>query len=252
MRFKGNYMKQARIPFSHKSVVNIYIVYELNTISSTRNTDFPAQNCLFGAVKITKDTNTSHNQYFGYRICFDEGSNFSFGNIVNSKYIIIFGADMSFSSHATNKANNIYVLGKDFIQGINGTTIYAEKIYKHNFTEPNKKFVLSLYYNGYNSYLFVNGGEELQFKAKINGSNTTPPCFGNLSSDWSTTEATNTGLNGNVYEFAVKTIYDIHRYLMKLYEMFNLKKVVILVLMSVSSVLAAKHSVVLKDQECVV
>ena len=30
---------------------------------------------------------------------------------------------MSFSSHANNRANNIYVLGKDFIQGINGTTI---------------------------------------------------------------------------------------------------------------------------------
>ena len=45
---------------------------------------------------------------------------------------------MSFSSHSTNKANNIYVLGKDFLQGINGTTIYPEKNYKHNFTTPNK------------------------------------------------------------------------------------------------------------------
>ena len=45
-------------------------------------------------------------------------------------------------------------------------TIYAEKIYKHNFTEPNKKLVLSLHYNGDNSLLFVNGGEELQFKAQ--------------------------------------------------------------------------------------
>ena len=44
---------------------------------------------------------------------------------------------MSFSSHANNKVNNIYVLGKDFVQGINGTTIYAEYIYQHNFTEPN-------------------------------------------------------------------------------------------------------------------
>ena len=42
---------------------------------------------------------------------------------------------MSFSSHANNGANNIYVLGKEFIQGINRTTIYAEKLYKTNFTE---------------------------------------------------------------------------------------------------------------------
>ena len=73
---------------------------------------------------------------------------------------------MPFSSHSTNKASNIYVLGKDFVQGINGTTIHAEKIYKHNFTTPNKKFVLSLHYNGDNSYLFVNGEEELKFKTK--------------------------------------------------------------------------------------
>ena len=74
------------------------------------------------------------------------------------KNAIIFGADMSFSSHSTNKTNNIYVLGKDFVQGINETTNYAEKIYKHNFTTPNKRFVFSLHYNGDHSYLFVNGG----------------------------------------------------------------------------------------------
>ena len=134
---------------------------------------------------------------------------------------------MSFSSHANNKVNNIYVLGKDFIQGINGTTIYAENIYKHNFTEPNKKFVLSLHYNGDYSYLFVNGGQELKFKTKNSEIQKNLSCLGNLS-DWSSTESTKTRLYGNVHEFAVdyvplngslreKTIYDIHRYLMKKY-----------------------------------
>ena len=60
----------------------------------------------------------------------------------------------------------ILVLGKDFIQGINGTTIYAQKLYSINFTEKNKKFCLSLHYNGANSYLFVNGMEIHKFKAK--------------------------------------------------------------------------------------
>ena len=32
------------------------------------------------------------------------------------------------------------VLGKEFIQGVNGTTIYAEKMYSTNFTVTNKKF----------------------------------------------------------------------------------------------------------------
>ena len=61
-------------------------------------------------------------------------------------------------------SNNILVLGKDFIQGINGTTIYAEGMYTPNFTVSGKKFVLSLHYNGNNSYLFVNGKQVVKFK----------------------------------------------------------------------------------------
>ena len=34
---------------------------------------------------------------------------------------------MSFSIHANNRANNIYVLGDFLVQAINGTLIYAEK-----------------------------------------------------------------------------------------------------------------------------
>ena len=74
---------------------------------------------MFGAVKITEDPSDSdHNKYNGYGICFDEGSDFSFDNIVNGKNVIIFGAGMSFSSHERNRQNEIYVLGKDFIQGV--------------------------------------------------------------------------------------------------------------------------------------
>ena len=46
-------------------------------------------------------------------------------------------------------------MGENFVQGINNTTIYAEKIYKTNFTKHSKKFVLSLHYDGNNSYLFM-------------------------------------------------------------------------------------------------
>ena len=115
---------------------------------------------MFGAVKITKDVNTSHYRYYGYGICFERHSSFSFGNSLSAKNVIIFSCDMSFSNHANNRTNNIYVLGKDFIQGINETTIYAEKMYKTDFTEQNKKFVLSLHCNGDNSYLLVNGVEQ--------------------------------------------------------------------------------------------
>ena len=139
--FSGNYLKENKSIYPTKSAVNIYIVYKLDTIKSTRNTDFTIQNALFGAVKITEDPSDSdHNKYSGYGIAFDEGSDFRFGNNVNGKNVIIFGADMSFSSHERNRQKEIYVLGKGFIQGVTtvgptalsgrtskGTIIYAEK-----------------------------------------------------------------------------------------------------------------------------
>ena len=223
--FKSNYMKQNKVVYPNLSVINIYIVYKLDEINAKRNTDFSIQNALFGAIKITKDINTTHYKYNGYGICFDV----TLGNITNGKNVIIFGVDMTFSTHkGSNNLNSIYVLGRGEIQGLSTTgttsTIYAEKMYKTNFTEPNKKFVLSLHYNGDNSYLFVNGVEQLKFKTDINEIQKNLLCLGNLSSDWSITNSTNAGLYGGVYGFAVDyvpinngvgTIYDIHRYLMK-------------------------------------
>ena len=135
---------------------------------------------------------------------------------------IIFGADLSRSSHANNKENNILVLGKDFVQGISDTTIYAEKLYSINFTENNKKFCLRMHYNGDNSYLFVNGTEIYKFKAKDSEIITAPICLGNISRDFSVDNMKKTGLNGYVYNFSVDydfiandKILDIHKYLMK-------------------------------------
>ena len=106
-----------------------------------------------------------------------------------ARNVITFGADMSFSKHANNKANIIYAMGKDYVQKINDTTIYAEKIYYRNFTDPGKKFVLSLHYNGNNSYLFVNGRQELKFKAKTDQLVKEKLCLGNLSDQWTTSES---------------------------------------------------------------
>ena len=46
---------------------------------------------------------------------------------------------MSFSIHASNRANHIYIIGDGLTQGINDTTIYAEKKYFRDFTEPDVK-----------------------------------------------------------------------------------------------------------------
>ena len=65
---------------------------------------------------------------------------------------------MSSSAHIDNKKVDILVLGIDPTQGLEHT-LTAEKLYSINFTVTRKKFCLSLYYNGANSYLFVNGTE---------------------------------------------------------------------------------------------
>ena len=95
---------------------------------------------------------------------------------------------MSFSTHANNRANNIYVMGERFIQGINNTTIYAEKKFYINFTDPGKKFIIILHYNGDDSYLFVNGRQELKFKRKTDQLVKEKLCIGNLSDQWTTSE----------------------------------------------------------------
>ena len=181
-------------------------------------------------MKITKNaTDNSKNNYKGYGKCFDEGSEFDhtiteggFAHTTDARNVLIFGADMSFSFHKTNRANHIYLMGTGLTQGINDTTIYAEKNFYRNFTDPGKKFVLSLHYNGDDSYLFVNARQELKFKCKTDQLVEEKLCIGNLSDQWNTSESEKTGLYGSIYDFVVdyeqivgvKAIYDMHRYLM--------------------------------------
>ena len=55
---QGSYFQQNDviiIPNNKKNIINIYVVYKLDPISSTRNTDYTIQNALFGAMTITKN-----------------------------------------------------------------------------------------------------------------------------------------------------------------------------------------------------
>ena len=58
---------------------------------------------------------------------------------------------MSSSTKIDNREKYIFILGKGPQQGLEHT-LSAEKMYSINFTENNKKFCLSLHYNGANSY----------------------------------------------------------------------------------------------------
>ena len=130
-------------------MVNIYIVYKLDPLASTRDKSYTIQNALFGAMQITKNaTDYDKNNYKGYGICFDERSEFGhtiteggLAHTADARNVLIFGADMRFSVHATNRANNIYLMGTGLTQGINDTTIYAEKNFYQNFTDFGKKFI---------------------------------------------------------------------------------------------------------------
>ena len=213
----------------NNNVVNIYIVYKLDLIASSRDTTFTIQNALFGATQITKNTDTLKHDYKGYGICFDEGSEFGHtiteggrAHTTDARNVLIFGADMSFSIHKTNRATHIYVMGTGLTQGIHDTTLYAEKNFYRTFTDLSQKFMVSLHYNGDDSYLFVNGGQELKFKCKTDQLVKEKLRIGNLSDQWTTSESEKTGVYGKIYDFVVDyeqiagttKILDMHKYFM--------------------------------------
>ena len=154
---QGNHFQQNNVLTSNndhvldKNVVNIYIVYKLDPLASTRDKSFTIQNALFGAMQITKNaTDNDKNNYKGYDLCFDERSEFGHtktegghAHTTDARNVLISGAGMGFSVHATNRVNHIYIMGTGLTQGINDTTIYAEKNFYRNFTDFGKKIVLS-------------------------------------------------------------------------------------------------------------
>ena len=227
----GNHFQQNKVIIpNNDNVINTYCVYEIQPIASSRDTSFTIQNALFGSMKITKNAiDNSNNNYKGYGICFDERSQSGHtitedgrAHTITGRKVLIFGADMSFSAHATNTANHIYLMGDGLTQGINDTTLYVKKNYWRNFTDPGKNFIISLHCNGDESYFFVNGRQELKFKAKTDQLVKEKLCIGNLSDQWTASESEKTGLYGNIYDFLVDyqaivgvgPIYDMHRYLM--------------------------------------
>ena len=67
--------------YNHGKIVNSYIVYEIS-----KNYDITSyttlENCLFGAVSLTKNVDIDKYKNSGYGIGFDRKGEFSFGNRV--------------------------------------------------------------------------------------------------------------------------------------------------------------------------
>ena len=73
-----------------------------------------------------------------------------------AKNVIIYGADMNSFAHIHYKNKDILILGERTRGGLDDTTLTAEAKYPINFTQSGKRFILSLQYNGSNSFFFVN------------------------------------------------------------------------------------------------
>ena len=78
VRFSGSCLKQDKSRYTHRKIVTIYIVYEINKKYSTTSSDPTLESCVFGAVTLTKNVNIDQYGYSGYGIGFDRRSNFSF------------------------------------------------------------------------------------------------------------------------------------------------------------------------------
>ena len=75
--------------FTHKKIVNIYIVYELGG-SASHSSDPTIKNCLFGAVTLTKNADIGKYKNSGYGIGFDRRSSFPFPSGGFGQNLLIF------------------------------------------------------------------------------------------------------------------------------------------------------------------
>ena len=125
-------------------MVNLFTAYELDTWSRDLNTDFTLKDCLFGAVKLTKNADVDKYKYSSYGVRFDSQSAFSLSNSSIRKNVLNFRADMSSSVHIDNKGKYILSLAEGPIQGLDDTILTAKAKYLINFTQSNRKFCLTL------------------------------------------------------------------------------------------------------------
>ena len=74
VEFSGSCLKQDKVTYHHGKIVSTYIVYEINKRYSISS--YPKlENCLFGAVSLTKNADFHKYKYSGYGIGFDRHGN---------------------------------------------------------------------------------------------------------------------------------------------------------------------------------
>ena len=108
--------------------------------------------------------------------------------------MLIDGVDMTGSTHNSNKPDNFYCIGIEETQGFqNGKTIYAEHDHvKINGSEMKKIHVLTVCYNGSNSYNNLNGVQQARFKAMTDLKLSNPLIICNTTEDFTAAQSKST------------------------------------------------------------
>ena len=108
LKFSGNCLKYTTLQYTHWTIVNIYIVYELGDSDSSDNNP-TLKNCLSGGVTLTKNSDIENYGYSDYGIGLDlrnpplGSRSLIFPSGGFRQNVLIFGADMSSSTHIGNK-----------------------------------------------------------------------------------------------------------------------------------------------------
>ena len=170
LRFKETLLNYGVTSNFNLNITNIYIVYKYDRFPYFEK--MYTLGWIFVWCSETTWTNKSDYdtyEYTGRGLALDRttgGYSFDDGNGSTSwaQNIVIFGSDNSQSKIAENKKHTYCIVGKGASE-FNNYVCYPESNMKINQTDHTKKFVVSLHYNGDNSYLFCNGIEQVKFRA---------------------------------------------------------------------------------------
>ena len=81
VKFNGSCLQQPKLSYTHGTIANVYIIYELHATDS--HIDDPMlKNSLFGAITLTKNADIDKYGYSGYGIGFDRKSSFTFQELM--------------------------------------------------------------------------------------------------------------------------------------------------------------------------
>ena len=133
------------------------------------------------------------------------------------KNVIIFWVDMSSSVHIENKNKDILIFGQEPKIRLDDTPLAAKAKHRVNFTQPRKRFVSSLHYNGSNNLLFLNAAKIYQFKAKDSEIKDHTLSLGNIAKDFTINNMRKNEIKRNCKIFflsililLIQTIFYIH------------------------------------------